>query len=127
MKGVEIIDLELVKDDKRGSIFQFMNRDSSKLLLVKRKKGTISAAHYHTGKSPMKDPETFVLLDGEAEIILKNLKTKEEFKEIYNKQIMFKLDPYIYHEIRAITDIVLIDMNAIDDDKGDTVKGDSLE
>lgn len=34
MKGVEIIDLELVKDDDRGPIFQFQNTDSSKLILV---------------------------------------------------------------------------------------------
>ncbi|MBC8495122.1 hypothetical protein H8D36_03145 [archaeon] len=123
MEGVEIIDLEVVKEQERGSIYQFDNRDSSKLLLVKRKKGTISGAHYHTGKSPLKDPETVVILDGEAEFILKNVKTKEEFRKVYNKPTMFKLAPFIFHEIRAHTDIVLIDMNSIDDDKGDTIKG----
>jgi len=127
MDGVEIIELELVKKQERGSIFQFENRDSSKLILVKRKKGTVSGAHYHTGKSPMKDPETVVFLDGEFELILKNVKTKEESKQTYNRPIMFKLAPFIYHKIVALTDIVLLDMNSIDDDKDDTIKGDSVE
>jgi len=122
MKGVKIINLELVKDDDRGSIFQFQNRDSSKLLLVKRNKGTISGGHYHTGKNKMKDPETVIILDGNFEIFLKDTKTQEEFKKTYKTPIMFKIDPYIFHEIRAITDIVLLDMNSIDDDD-DTIKG----
>lgn len=122
MKGVRIINLDLVKNDKRGSIFQFQNRDSSQLILVKRKKGTVSAAHYHTGKNKMKNPETVVFLDGKFEIILKNVKTLEKFKKTYNTPIMFKINPFIYHEIKAITDIILLDMNSIDDDN-DTIKG----
>tara|TARA_Y100000310_G_C20624122_1_gene784928 strand:- start:1300 stop:1677 length:378 start_codon:yes stop_codon:yes gene_type:complete len=123
MEGVKIIDLELVKNNEKGSTFQFENRkEAAKVLLIKRKKGTISGAHYHTGKNPMKDPETFMIIDGEAEVILKHLKTKEEFKEIYKKPIMFKLAPYVYHEIRALTDIILVDMNSIEDDD-DTVRG----
>lgn len=125
MEGVQIIELELVKDDERGLTMQFENRDSPKLLLIKRKKGTISGGHYHTGKNPMKDPETLIFLDGEAEFIFKNVKTQEEFKKIYNKPIMFKLDPYIYHKIIALKDIILMDMNSIDDDD-DTIKGDSI-
>ena len=53
MQGVEIIDLEIVKENEKGFVFQFDNRESSKLLLIKRKKGSISGAHYHTGKNPM--------------------------------------------------------------------------
>ncbi len=123
MEGVEIIELELVKEDERGLILQFENRESPKLLLIKRKKGTVSGGHYHTGKNQYKNPETLVLVDGEAEFILKNVKTKEEFKETYSKPVMFKLAPFIYHEIKAITDIVLIDMNPIVADKDDTIKG----
>lgn len=122
MKGVKIINLDLVKSDDRGSIFQFQNRDSSKLLLVKRKKGTVSGGHYHTGENKLKDPETVIILDGKFEIVLKNVNTLKEFKKTYDTPIMLKIDPFIYHEIRAITDIILLDMNSIDDDD-DTIKG----
>jgi len=125
MKGVKIINLDLVKSDDRGSIFQFQNRDSSKLLLVKRKKGTVSGGHYHTGKNKMKDPETVIVLDGRFEISLKDLKTLKELRKTYDTPKMFKIDPYIFHEIRALTDIVLLDMNSIDDDD-DTVRGSTI-
>ena len=69
----------------------------------------------------MKDPETLVVIDGELEMILKNIKTGEEFSQIYNRPIMFKITPFIYHEIRAISDIVMLDMNSIGDDD-DTIK-----
>jgi len=121
MQGVTIVELENVKEDDRGSIYQFENRDSEKLLLVKRRRGTVSGAHYHKGKSPLKDPETVVLIDGKAEIILRN--GEEEYIQVHEKPVMFKLAPMVYHEIRALTDIVLIDMNSIDDDKDDTFKG----
>jgi len=123
MQGVKIIKLNLLKKDDRGFIFEFENRNSSKLLLIKRKKDTVSGGHYHTGKSKMKNPETVVILDGRAKIILKNIKTKEKLIKTFNKPVMFKIDPYIYHKIKALTDIILLDMNSIDDDKGDTVRG----
>lgn len=113
MKNVEFIKLDMVKKDERGSIFQFENRNSSKLLLIKRKQGTISGGHYHTGLEKMKNPEILIILDGKFEIFLKNIKTSEEFRKVYNYPIMFKIDPYIYHEIKAIGDIILLDMNSI--------------
>jgi len=42
MKGVEIIELDLIKDEKKGIVFEFENRDSDRMLLIKRKKGSVS-------------------------------------------------------------------------------------
>ena len=125
MQGVNIINLETVKEDNRGKIFQFENRNSSKLLLIKRNKGSISGGHYHTGKNSMKDPETLVFIEGEAQIIQRNVRTKEELTIRQKEPAMFKLDPYIYHKIIALTDIIMMDMNSIKDDN-DTIKGDEL-
>jgi hypothetical protein len=69
----------------------------------------------------MKDPETLIFLSGEFEMILKNMKTGEENKETFNRPVMFKISPFIYHEINAITDIIMLDMNGIDADD-DTIK-----
>ena len=121
MKGVEIIELDKIADNEKGKTFEFNNRDSDKLLLIKRKKGTISGGHYHTGKNPMKDPEIILIIDGEMEMTFRNIKTKEEMIEIYNRPIMFKISPYIYHKIKALTDVIFIDMNSIKDDD-DTIR-----
>ncbi|MEI8092334.1 MAG: hypothetical protein WCG98_09525 [bacterium] len=69
----------------------------------------------------MKDPETLVIIDGELEMILHNVKTGEHFSARYNHPVIFKIAPFIYHEIRAITDIIMLDMNGIADDD-DTIK-----
>lgn len=121
MKGVEIIDLRLVKDDHRGITFEFDNRQVSKMLLLKRKQGSISGGHYHTGANKLKDPETILLIDGTAEFIFKDVKTGDEQKEKISKPAMIKIAPYIKHTIIALTDIILIDMNSIKDDD-DTIK-----
>ena len=116
MKGVQITKLDIVKKDQKGFVFEFDNRKTDKLLLIKRKKGTISGGHYHTGKNKLKDPETLVMIDGKYKLILKNIKTKQESTKTYQAPIMFKIDPYIYHAIEALTDIIMLDMNSIKDD-----------
>lgn len=121
MEGIEIIDLDLVKQDDRGMLFQFQNRETNNVLLIKRKQWTISGKHYHTWANKMKNPEILVFLEGEFEMILKNIKTEETYTEIFDRPVMFKISPFIYHEIRAITDIIVLDMNGIEDDD-DTVK-----
>ena len=120
MKNVKVIKLEVVKKDNKGLVFEFDNRKSSKLLLIKRKKGTISGGHYHTGKNKLKDPETLIMIDGKFKLILKNIKTKQESTKTYQAPIMFKIDPFIYHTIEALTDIIMLDMNSIKDDN-DTI------
>ncbi|MFK7780584.1 MAG: hypothetical protein QM490_05630 [Candidatus Gracilibacteria bacterium] len=122
MKGVEIIDLNLVKESNKGPIYEFQNRNSDRMLLIKRKKGTVSGNHYHTGKIKFKNPEIFIIFDGECEIHFINIKSGEEYKDVYKKPVMFKVNPYIVHKITALTDIIIVDMNSFEDDNKDTVK-----
>lgn len=49
----------------------------------------------------MKNPEIVILLEGKIELHLKNVKTGEESRQIYDKPTMFKIDPFIYHAIEA--------------------------
>ena len=121
MKGVEIIKLDILKNDSKGTMFEFYNRDNSKILLIKRKAGTISGGHYHTGKNKFKNPETIILIDGKFEILLRNIKTLEEFNQNYDYPVMIKIAPYIYHKIINLTDTIIIDMNSFKDDD-DTIK-----
>lgn len=104
MNGVKIINLDLIKSDKKGGMFEFENRNAPNMILIKRKKDTISGAHYHTDENQWKNPETVILIDGKIEMYLKNVKTSEEFKQIYDTPTMFKINPFIYHSIKALTD-----------------------
>ena len=69
----------------------------------------------------MKNPEILVFLDGQFEIFLRNVNTEETYKDIFDHPVLFKISPFIYHEIKALTDIVMLDMNGIDADN-DTIK-----
>ena len=69
----------------------------------------------------MKNPEILVFLEGTFEIILRNIKTEETYTETVGRPVMFKISPFIYHEIKAVTDIIMLDMNGIDADD-DTIK-----
>jgi dTDP-4-dehydrorhamnose 3,5-epimerase-like enzyme len=122
MKGIEIIGLEVVKENDKGIVFEFLNRQCPKMLLLKRKEGTISGGHYHTGKNKLKDPETILFIDGKAKFRFKDVKTGEILEKIFDEPVMVKISPFIRHEIVALTDITFIDMNSIQDDN-DTIKG----
>ena len=122
MDWVEIIKLDLVKKSIKWNIFEFENRNVDRMLLIERKKWTISGNHYHTWKVKTKNPEIFIILNWEVEIHFINIKTKEEFKEKYIEPMMFKVNSYIIHKITALTNILLIDMNSFDDDNKDTIK-----
>jgi hypothetical protein len=126
MKWVEIIDIDLIKKDKKGLFYEFENRDAKSMLLIKRYKWTISWDHYHTDENKWKNPETIILVSGKIELELKNIKTGEKFKQIFNKPTKFKIKSYIYHAIKALTDIIIIDMNSLKDDKNGYVKWNKL-
>lgn len=123
MKGVEIIKLEIVKENEKGMTFQFKNRPSGKILFAKRKAGTLSGAHYHAGKSKMKDPEILVFLSGKSEMYFKDLKTSEETRVTIDYPAMIKISSNVYHEANALTDIIFLDMNSLDEGEKDTIKG----
>ncbi|MFH1366977.1 MAG: hypothetical protein ABIH38_03230 [Patescibacteria group bacterium] len=123
MKGVEINKLVKVMENEKGMTFQFENRPSDKILFAKRKVGTVSGVHYHTGKSNMKNPEILVFLSGKIEIYFKDLKTSEEMRAVVDYPVMIKISPNIYHEVKALTDIIFLDMNSLEEGEKDTIKG----
>jgi len=68
----------------------------------------------------MKNPETILFIEGKEKFIFINIKTKEEHREVVNSLTKFLIGPYIYHEIKAMTNIIFLKMNSIKDD--DTIK-----
>lgn len=122
MDGVEIVALKPVKRDKRGAIFQVENKVVEHFILVKRRKGTVSAGHCHTGKIKDRFPKLVLVADGRVEALFRNVRTGQELKKIFTKPVLLKIGPFVHHEVYALTDIVLIDINPTDYYKNDTVK-----
>ena len=65
------------------------------------------------------------MVDGKFKLICKNVKTHKTLGKVFQAPIMFKIDPYIYHAIKAFTNIIMLDMNSIKDDN-DTIKQSKL-
>lgn len=113
---VKITKASIFKKDKRGTTFDFTARPSSYFLSLHRKKGTTSGKHYHKGTIKSKLPETFYLASGTIELTVRDIETKKEERHIIHEDTKIEIPPKIYHEVRAKTDIVLLELNV---DKGD--------
>lgn len=122
MDGVQITEIELVKNDERGKVFEFANIMTPRLILVDRIDGSVSGEHYHEGKIQTKNPEIVVLCKGTIELYTKNTKTGEKQRKILNAPCMVKIYPFIYHEAKALSDIILLEFNSLKEHEKDTIK-----
>ncbi|MCK4589875.1 MAG: hypothetical protein KAT77_05495 [Nanoarchaeota archaeon] len=117
----EIKKIKPKSQDQRGEIFEF--KSGSHVLVLKRKKGSISGAHYHLGKSKSKNPEIFFLAQGKVELYVEDIKTKENKTEIIEENTLIKIPAKIYHEVKGLTDFILLELkNQPDKYDQDTVR-----
>ena len=115
-------------NSEKGNSFLVNNEGKPDISILKRNKGTVSGHHYHTGKSKSKNPETFVLLSGKIELYVEDIKTKESETIIIEENTQFEIPPYIYHEVKALTNFVALEFNVDNEDnKNDVVKGKELQ
>lgn len=112
----------LLKEDERGTAYDFSTRPSSYFIVLYRKKGSMSGNHYHRGNMKSKCPEIFYLIQGEAELALRDRETKEEQVIELERGTRVEISPNIYHAVKAKTDIILMEFIT---DKEDFKKYDS--
>jgi quercetin dioxygenase-like cupin family protein len=107
-KMYEIIDLETRKKDETKSSYYFEVK-GKQWMLITINKGKIGGEHYHKGESELKNPEIAVIIKGKAEIYLKNIITNEEKTIIVEAPKILKIQPNVYHEIKALEDFTFIE------------------
>ena len=120
MTGINISDLRFVGENERGATYEFFNSRAGDQVLGLRKAGSVNGKHYHAGKSEGKNPEIFILLRGEIELYARNLINKEEIRQEINGPKILEIHAYVWHEIKALTDIVFIELNSIEEHASDT-------
>lgn len=120
MEGIKFEELDLLAEGERGQVFECENHNSAnRLTLITRKANTVSGAHLHAGLHPNKAPETGVLLSGTAEFYFRD-SHGHEFRKTFDRPVRYKIANNIYHEVRAITDIIFLEFGAASDGQGDT-------
>ena len=118
--SVEIKDISVKAIDERGALHYFSTNRSGEFLLVYRNAGTISGQHYHTGKSANKNPEDMLLVQGAIQLHWKNLTTNQEQTLDVVAPSRVLIPAGIWHEVKAVTDIVFIELNSLADGSEDT-------
>ena len=118
--SVQIQSIDIKAADERGALHYFSTDRTGEFLLVYRHAGTVSGQHYHSGISAGKNPEDMLLVQGNIELHWKDLKTKMEETIQVNAPSRINIPANIWHEVKAITDIVFIELNSLVDGSEDT-------
>lgn len=123
---IKIEQPHIFQEDERGITYDFITRSSSYFIILHRKKGTVSGNHYHKGTIQSKSPETFYLIKGTIELLVRDIATGKEEQHTLQEGTKLEIPPNTYHEVKAVTDIVLLELNTDKEDfsgyESDTVK-----
>jgi quercetin dioxygenase-like cupin family protein len=113
---VKITEPSIFQEDERGVTYDFIARPSSYFIVLNRKAGTVSGSHYHRGTIQSKSPETFYLMKGVFELFVRDTITGNEERYTLQEGTKLEIPPNTYHEVKAITDIILLELNVSKDD-----------
>jgi mannose-6-phosphate isomerase-like protein (cupin superfamily) len=108
---VKITKINPLKPDSRGLAFGFSTRPSSFFIVLHRKKGTVSGRHYHKGLNP----ETFYVAKGTVKLVTRASNRSRSEEHVIEKNHLFEIPPLVYHELHALTDLILLEFHVKDD------------
>jgi hypothetical protein len=119
---IEIIPLTKIGEDERGTTHIFETDRTGEFIFSFRKAGSLSGRHYHKGLSPNKNPEKIILVKGEVTLNWFNVAGDERGSEKIIGPSLVYIHAFIWHELVAVTDFVVFEMNALADGQGDTYR-----
>jgi dTDP-4-dehydrorhamnose 3,5-epimerase-like enzyme len=120
--SVSVSKIDVKAIDERGALHYFSTDRTGEFLLVYRKAGTISGQHYHKGKSPGKNPEEMLLVQGSITMNWKNLGTEEQGTITIEAPSRVIIEANVWHEVKALTDIIFIELNSLVEGSEDTYR-----
>ncbi|KTD20981.1 Uncharacterised protein [Legionella lansingensis] len=116
-------EFNLLGEDERGITQEFsLPRKQKDFIFITRKKGSISGNSYHTGKSIVTNPKTFILLSGQIEFSYRTKSAADKTLQIINAPMIIEVQPHTVHAVKALTDIILIECNSIAEIRDDIIK-----
>lgn len=113
--------------DARGTTHVFNNDRTGELMVTYRHAESISGRHYHTGRSAHKNPERLVLMQGVADISWRDIHGEATGSITATAPAIIEIQPWAWHEVAAVTDIVVLELNSLADGQGDTFDADGKQ
>lgn len=124
-KTIKITPFTSIGEDSRGCTAEIaLGRKQDNFVFLSRKKDSLSGNTYHEGKSDAVKPKIFLLLTGEIEFSYRHVGKQDKYQEIVQAPAMIEIPPLIIHNVKALTDIMLIECNSIKDVQNDRIKED---
>jgi dTDP-4-dehydrorhamnose 3,5-epimerase-like enzyme len=120
--SVTISTIPIKAEDERGALHYFATDRSGEYLLVYRNKGSISGQHYHKGLHRGKNPEDMLLLSGSIQLDWKDLTNDTSGSDQVNAPSRITISPNVWHQVEAITDIIFIELNSLQEGSEDTYR-----
>jgi dTDP-4-dehydrorhamnose 3,5-epimerase-like enzyme len=120
--SVSVSKIDVKAIDERGALHYFSTSRTGEFLLVYRNAGTISGQHYHKGKSPGKNPEEMLLVQGSIQMEWKNLLTEEKGNLTIEAPSRVIIEANVWHEVKALTDIIFLELNSLAEGSEDTYR-----
>ena len=120
--SVNVSKIDVKAIDERGALHYFSTNRTGEFLLVYRNAGTISGQHYHKGKSLGKNPEEMLLVQGSIHMEWKNLLTEEKGNLTIEAPSRVIIEANVWHEVKALTDIIFIELNSLAEGSEDTYR-----
>jgi hypothetical protein len=106
--------------NERGTNYSYMHDRNGTQLLIFRNAGSISGRHYHKGFSSTKNPEILMLLSGKCTLNCFHIETHEKISIDIDFPAKIYISALVWHEVIALTDICMIEMNSIEEHISDT-------
>ena len=96
---IKIIKKKSSVKDSRGSLTEFNSTNFSQVNILISNKNTVRGNHYHKNLI-----EFFYVIEGELDLELIDLKSKELFRKRIFKGDYFEITPYINHTLKFLED-----------------------
>lgn len=119
---VEIIPIEKIGEDDRGSTHAFETDRTGQFMIAYRKAGSLSGRHYHKGLSIHKNPEKIIIMRGNATINWLDVNGAKKGKVEVKAPAMVLIQPWAWHEVVAETDLIVLELNGRYDSIDDTFR-----
>jgi dTDP-4-dehydrorhamnose 3,5-epimerase-like enzyme len=118
---VTITPIEVKNNDERGYLAEYFHGRTGDHLIIFTRKGVVRGRHYHKGASATKDPEIFMLIAGKCRLSWKHAGSGETTASaVAEAPAKVEIPAGIWHEMVAITDCTILEMNSLSEHAADT-------
>ncbi len=120
MERVNINSIAMIGENERGVTYAATAESRDDFLIIHRNADTLNGCHYHKGSVEHKNPEILYMIKGEANLYCYDLISGEEENFTLKSYTHVEIYPYVWHELKAKSDIIFLEMNALEAHQKDT-------